>query len=281
MTAQPSPDLPRWSHWLPARRFCRQSTTIISSPHPLDRADQDAAFLDSSTLRILTWNIAKNNHDRRWEQDFDRLLRQYQPQLVFLQEVRLCATTHHLPALTEHCWSFAPNFLDRYHNAFSGVLTAAPVDAHDRQSILTTHHEPIARTPKTVLLTEYPIAGQRSTLLTVNAHLINFVDLAKFQAQLDSLERRMARHEGAIIFAGDFNTWSRSRARLVQQMTQRLGLEQAIFPALDTLKIKRFLLSPPLDYIFYRGFRQSSGKAKVVGNLTSSDHSPLLVELSC
>ncbi|MGI0493658.1 endonuclease/exonuclease/phosphatase family protein [Alkalinema pantanalense CENA528] len=299
--------------WLPSQRFCRQSTAIIdqptprifdpeavgeSEPSPPAALHQDStsstvigessAFTGSS-LRILNWNIAKNNHDLTWYRDFTRLLRTYQPHLVFLQEVRLCAHRRHLPALTELAWSFAPNFLDTYHNTYSGVLTAAPVRSAQRQSILTTHHEPIVGTPKVALCTEYAIApsGDHPTapspdrLLTVNAHLINFVELKKFQAQLETLEQRMADHDGPIVFSGDFNTWSRSRWHCLQRMTQRLGLTQAVFPMLDTLQIKRFLLSPPLDYVFYRGFRQTTATAQVIGSIHSSDHKPLLLELAC
>ncbi|OUC11797.1 MAG: hypothetical protein B0A82_26080 [Alkalinema sp. CACIAM 70d] len=250
---------------------------------------EESLALTGSSLRILNWNIAKNNHDLAWYRDFTTLLRTYQPHLVFLQEVRLCAQRRHFPALTELAWSFAPNFLDAYHNAYSGVLTAAPVPSAQRQAILTTHHEPIAKTPKVALCTEYAIApsGDQPThshpdrLLTVNAHLINFVELKKFQAQLDTLEQRMADHDGPIVFSGDFNTWSRSRWHCLQQMTQRLGLTQAVFPLLDALQIKRFFLSPPLDYVFYRGFRQTASMAKVIGNIHSSDHKPLLLELAC
>ena len=62
-------------------------------------------------------------------------------------------------------------------------------------------------------------------------------------------------------------------------MTSKLGLTPVAFPAIEALKIKRFLLSPPLDYIFYRGLRQKTASAKVIDNISSSDHNPLLVEL--
>ncbi|WP_190575308.1 endonuclease/exonuclease/phosphatase family protein [Alkalinema sp. FACHB-956] len=310
--------------WLPSQRFCRQSTAIIDQPALLqprsrklqsnpsaasvstsmDTASTDTASntasldevswveppaLVGSSLRILNWNIAKNNHDLAWYRDFTTLLRTHRPHLVFLQEVRLCAQRRHLPALTELAWSFAPNFLDTYHQTYSGVLTAGVVQCTRRQSILTDHHEPIAKTPKVALCTEYAIApsGDQPThsrpdrLLTVNAHLINFVELKKFQAQLDTLEQRMADHDGLIVFSGDFNTWSRSRWHCLQRMTQRLGLTQAVFPSWDTGQIKRFLLSPPLDYVFYRGFHQTTTTAKVIGSITSSDHKPLLLELTC
>ncbi len=61
-------------------------------------------------------------------------------------------------------------------------------------------------------------------------------------------------------------------------MATRLGLTAVSFTPRETKKIKRFLLSPPLDYIFYRGFKQKPLSSKVIDNISSSDHNPLLVE---
>ena len=97
--------------------------------------------------------------------------------------------------------------------------------------------------------------------------------------QLHEIEAIIAQHQGAVIFSGDFNTWTRSRALLLLQMTAKLGLTPVTFPLLEALKIKRFLLSPPLDYIFYRGFKQKTASAMVIDKISSSDHNPLLVEL--
>jgi endonuclease/exonuclease/phosphatase (EEP) superfamily protein YafD len=83
-----------------------------------------------------------------------------------------------------------------------------------------------------------------------------------------------------VIFAGDFNTWHQSRWELLAQMTDRLGLQPVTFAANEQQKIKRFLNSPPLDYIFSRGFRSRPLSAKVVKGTRSSDHKPLIVELA-
>jgi endonuclease/exonuclease/phosphatase (EEP) superfamily protein YafD len=91
------------------------------------------------------------------------------------------------------------------------------------------------------------------------------------------LEQLLQRHSGPILFAGDFNTWSQSRHRLVTSAAARLGLTSAFF-ADDSQKIKRFLFSPPLDYIFYKGLAERWGKTCVLGGVTSSDHKPLLAE---
>ena len=101
----------------------------------------------------------------------------------------------------------------------------------------------------------------------------------KFKAQLQEIESVLDKHQRAIILAGDFNTWNKSRWQILSQMAARLNLTPVSFTAEDTKKIKSFLLSPPLDYIFYRGFVPKPNTAKVIDNIFSSGHNPLFVEL--
>lgn len=253
---------------LPSYRFIRTDETVLHRSH-------QASPLNEKAIRVLNWNIAKNNHDRSWQKDFDDILDRYQPDLIFLQEVRLCTQLKHFE-LAELGWSFAPNFIDTYHNIYSGVLTASRASCVNRRAVVTEHFEPVSNTPKVSLVTEHPLA--QGTLLTINSHLINFVDLAKFKTQLHELETAIAAHSGAIIFSGDFNTWNRSRWQLLDKMTRRLGLLRAQFSASDAQNIKRFLMSPPLDHIFYRGMRQNYLQARVLDHIHSSDHKPMLVE---
>lgn len=229
----------------------------------------------------MNWNIAKNNHASEWSAEFSAILEEYDPDLVVLQEVRLTEDAKLVGGLAEMSWSYAPNFVDAFHNSFSGILTAAKAKHVNRRSILTHHYEPITNTPKVSLVTECSLPHTHQTLLIVNTHVINFVDLKKFQAQLHKLEQIIATHEGPVILSGDFNTWNQRRGLLLQGVAARLGLRQVSFSPYDHLKIKRFLLSPPLDYIFYRGLQEKPLTAKVLDHVSSSDHKPLLVELVC
>jgi endonuclease/exonuclease/phosphatase (EEP) superfamily protein YafD len=259
---------------LPSARFIPVEETVIHRSHP------NSVFLDRNTIRVLNWNIAKNNHDRTWLADFTAILTRYRPTLIFLQEVRMCAEAKHLTELAEMGWSFAPNFMDAHHNIYAGVATAAKASCLTRKALLTEYYEPVSKTPKVSLIAEYQLTEASQTLLTINSHLINFVDLAKFKAQLFQIERAISTHAGPVIFSGDFNTWSRSRFSLLSKMATRLGLTQAVFSQTDTRNIKRFLFSPPLDHIFYRGLRQNFIHARVLEQFDSSDHKPMIVEFS-
>ena len=47
--------------------------------------------------------------------------------------------------------------------------------------------EPLLRTPKATLVTEYALAGRQDTLLVINIHAVNFtLGLGAFEAQLGS-----------------------------------------------------------------------------------------------
>jgi endonuclease/exonuclease/phosphatase (EEP) superfamily protein YafD len=254
---------------LPPYRYVRTDETLIH------RAHHQIFPLNETAIRVLNWNIAKNNEDRDWQTDFDWILDRYCPDLIFLQEFSLCARSKNFK-LAELSWSFAPNFIDQYHNIYAGVLTASRAACVTHRAVMTEHFEPVSKTPKVSLVTEHPFA--QGTLLTINSHLINFVDLVKFRAQLHELETAIAAHSGAIIFSGDFNTWNRSRLQSLDQMAHRLGLTRAQFPATEAQNLKRFLMSPPLDHIFYRGLQQNNLHARVLGDIHSSDHKPMLVE---
>lgn len=255
----------------PTHRFGRVAETTIEQIHPLP------ATLNKNSIKVLSWNIAKNNYSNQWREDFLSIIQQYQPDKIFLQEVRLCALKQQIPELASMGWIFAPNLIDNLHNTYSGVLTATISDRLYSQAIITQHQEPVTKTPKVSLFVEYAL-DDGQTLLAVNTHLINFVETSKFQAQIQAIAAVIAQHQGAVILSGDFNTWNLPRWLLLLDMTAKLGLTPVAFSWMEAQKIKRFLLSPPLDYIFYRGLKQKSANAKVIDNLTSSDHNPLLVE---
>ncbi len=258
----------------PTHRFGKVTETTIEKVLSRPSAGK------GNSIKVLSWNIAKNNRERQWSADFLAIVAQHQPDKIFLQEVRLCALERQIPELESMGWSFAPNLIDTFDNTYSGVLTATKADRLGSQAKITQHQEPVTKTPKVSLFVEYSLGNECPTLLAVNTHLINFVETSKFQAQLQEIEAIISPHQGAVIFSGDFNTWNRRRWLRLLQMTNRLGLTPVTFPAIEAQKIKRFLFSPPLDYIFYRGFRQKTASAKVIDNISSSDHNPLLVELS-
>lgn len=245
-----------------------------------DRPTHQQIHLDTGSIKILSWNVARTNHRQSWAEDYQIILEQHQPDLIFLQEVRLDVASEEISALSHMGWHFAPNFLNAVNRSYSGLLTAAHTNPKSSHTLLTEHVEPVANTPKVALFTTYDLPQSSETLLTANIHAINFVRLGKFQAQLQAIAARLLQHTGPILFSGDFNTWNRARWHSLQATTNALSLKSVIFPPASQKHLKRFLLSPPLDHIFYRGFSQEPFSATVIDTLNSSDHNPLLVELT-
>lgn len=233
--------------------------------------------LDGSSIRVLNWNIAKNNHLPQWQQDFRHITQRYAPNLMFLQEARLINQQPPIPH-SQTGWHFAPNFQTPLQQAHFGVLTATETDALRWQSVLTEHFEPFFNIPKVALITEYALAGTDETLMGVNMHGINFVSTAKFEAQLYQLETAIAHHQGPIILSGDFNTWHFGRMDLLTEVATRLKLKPVEFADEHEQHRKRFFFSHPLDHIFYRELTVIPGSATVIPGLTSSDHAPMMVE---
>ena len=134
--------------------------------------------------------------------------------------------------------------------------------------------EPWLRIPKVALYTAHPLAGRRQRLLLANLLGINFsVGTAEFKAQLRQAEAVVASHHGPLIVAGDFNTWSAERARLLTSLTTRLGLQPVEFN--DGHRIR--VWNHPLDHVFYRGLRVLSATST---EQPESDHNPLLVRFA-
>ncbi|MDZ7957223.1 MAG: endonuclease/exonuclease/phosphatase family protein [Aulosira sp. DedQUE10] len=260
--------------FVPSHRFLRTQESTIDSSHVTQTA------INIKSIKVLNWNIAKKNSDKTWLQDFFNILEEYQPDLIFLQEFRLDIDAQKVAELINMSWNFAPNFIDAHHQTYAGILTAAKISPVNKRAMITKHYEPIIKTPKVSLMTEYPLSNNKDSLLTINSHLINFVNISKFKTQLQELELALSAHHGPIIFAGDFNTWSRKRALLLYKAATSLGLIPVAFAPHQSKKIKRFLLSPPLDYIFYRGLNEQKASAKVLEHICSSDHKPLLAEFS-
>ena len=262
-----------FTKWNPIDRFKQVPEVIIHN----DYSGSSGSNRDS--IKILNWNIAKNNYVPNWSKDFLAIIDRYRPDKIFLQEVRLRADLREIAELAHMGWAFVPNFIDTHSNTYSGILIASQGDRISKQAIITQHYEPVINTPKVSLFAKYSLKDRDRSLLTVNTHLINFVGLGKFKAQLQEIESVLDKHQGAIILAGDFNAWNKYRWLILSQMAEKLNLTPISFSAEDTKKIKSFLLSPPLDYIFYRGFAPKPNTAKVIDNISSSDHYPLFVEL--
>lgn len=243
-----------------------QCGNALIAAAPANATSRGNAAVDPAAIRLLVWNIHKQE-DRGWEADLARLAHAHD--ILLLQEVTLQAPLQAILRDAGLRWILASSFI--YREADVGVLTAARVAplATCTQRII----EPIARLPKSAVITWLPLAGTAETLAIANVHAINFtLTLADYRAQLDALAEVLSQHRGPVVLAGDFNTWSAARTAELEALAQRLNLRAVSF--VDDRR-SRFL-GRPVDHVFVRELTVVSAGAEPV---TSSDHNPVDVVL--
>jgi endonuclease/exonuclease/phosphatase (EEP) superfamily protein YafD len=222
---------------------------------------KDAQKLDGSHIHLLNWNTQKHGH-HSLHADLVRF--SDEADLILLQEA--VVDTDHLRAVDGGFhWVFAPGY--RKSGTTTGVMTASRVAPIGYCKLAST--EPWLGSPKATSVTRYALSGRDDTLLVINLHLINFtVGVAAMEQQLRAALDFATAHEGPVIVSGDFNTWSKKRARIVAGELSNEGLQPVRFP--DDGRTRIF--GRPVDHIFVRGLRATSADTYAVG---SSDHNPL------
>jgi endonuclease/exonuclease/phosphatase (EEP) superfamily protein YafD len=225
--------------------------------------DKAAPELDSDRIRLVSWNV-KKGLSPLWHEDFSAL--SADQDLVLVQE----AVWHPDSSFGEHHWAFAPGY--RNGKLLSGVMTYSHSEPLAQCNLISW--EPWLGTPKATNITEYGLTGTDQTMLVVNIHAINFtLGVAAFRKQLEQIRPVLAGHPGPIILSGDFNTWRKKRADILETFADEFGLESVDF-ADDHRKV---FFGQPLDHIYVRGLQIGASDTP---QLESSDHNPLLVEFS-
>jgi endonuclease/exonuclease/phosphatase (EEP) superfamily protein YafD len=226
----------------------------------------DGPALDPAAIRILTWNVHKQS-DAGWARDLTAFAAGND--LLLLQEVVLDAPLRDVVEGEGMHWVMASSFMRDEHDI--GVLTStrtAPLASCTERVV-----EPLIRLPKSAVITWFRLAGRDDTLAVANVHAINFtLDLASYRAQLMALADALAAHRGPLVLAGDLNTWTASRARVMRDVAARLGLTE-VKPCEDR---RSLFFGRQLDHIYVRGLVPVAAEALPV---RSSDHNPLRATL--
>ena len=262
--------------------FLMTSCSLVPIRHEifLSGNKYSRSFIDDSSIKVLNWNIHKEGNKDTWRSDFSYIATQKRPDIVLFQEVRLGEELkNELNNFIQMGWEFSPNIFETEHDAYSGVLTASHSRPIAVDALISNGLEPIADTPKTVLMTKYILNPSRNVLLVVNVHGINFrIGLGEFKKQMSSITNTVAQHNGPVIMSGDFNTWNQSRLDYLFSSAEKVGLRAVNF-ASEGKKIKS-AFGNPLDHIFFRKDQLEiiTGSQDVLENIDSSDHKALFVE---
>jgi endonuclease/exonuclease/phosphatase (EEP) superfamily protein YafD len=217
--------------------------------------------LKPESIEILNWNIAKGIH-RGWQQDLRTFSRN--KQIVLIQEARLGPELEAAFAPEQH-FSFSQGYCTALHT--TGVLTASASPAASHHRFKTA--EPLLRTPKALLVTEYKLEDCPLTLLVANIHAVNFsLGMRSFTHQLQNLHRLLKHHHGPLIVSGDFNTWHRKRMSHLDEMIADLQMSSIDYDA----DHRKRAFGHHIDHIFFRGLHLRSAATHRV---FSSDHNPM------
>ncbi|MGE4073019.1 MAG: endonuclease/exonuclease/phosphatase family protein [Lysobacterales bacterium] len=231
-------------------------------PEVLSNDRDSVGSINGDEIRVLVWNVQKGSSDQ-WIDDFRAMA--VDSDLVLLQEAQLhpgfaAGLSDMLRWDMVKAWQLA--------GVPTGVMTASNATPLSVRAL--EKREPLLRTDKSALLTEYRLAGSELTLLVANVHAINFTaDTGAFRLQLTAIAELVNEHEGPVIFSGDFNTWRQARRVIVNQITKSLGLREVRFRG-----PRKQFGSYVLDRMYYRGLDLLTSR---VPSLDSSDHNPLRV----
>ncbi len=222
----------------------------------------------SSEIAILVWNTHKGEAGNAWAEDLRKLADG--KQLVLLQEgMNDSFMPKVLESISQMGWLMAQNFYLQNSQNSTGIITGHMQNPSSAQFQRTKDLEPLVETPKLILITTY-VMESGEPLLVANIHGINFTGLAPFIRQIDEIIARIKHWQGKVIFAGDFNTWSKERTNYLISRTKEVGLNEVPIHRAKGLV---------LDHIFVRGC--SILQAQAHDEINSSDHKPLTANLDC
>jgi endonuclease/exonuclease/phosphatase (EEP) superfamily protein YafD len=184
-----------------------------------------------------------------------------------IQEANLVDNLKSLLDSEHPYWTLNDAF--HYRDRATGVLTASRVRPVYTCGQRTA--EPFIRLPKTSLLSYYPVEGMNENLLIANIHGINFtLGVGVYREQIEKLYDVMKYHQGPIVLAGDFNTWSDARMEVVDDLAQRLSLKSLDY----TSHNRTIVFGNAIDHVYFRGLVPLEHDTWYV---TSSDHNPTRV----
>lgn len=225
-------------------------------------------FLDPAKINLLIWNTHKGQEDG-WLEEFERL--SVGQDLLVLQEAYLKDGLRDFLLGQTLSWNLATTFM-RYR-VETGVMTASPVAP--ASACVQRTMEPLLSLPKSTLISRYPIKGSHETLLVGNIHAVNFtLGTAAFRSQLDRLASELDEHEGPMIVAGDFNSWSESRLSVLEEvLVEKRSMRQVAFAE----KNPREIFGHAVDRVYYHGLTVAASR---VLEANTSDHAPIWVQFT-
>lgn len=251
--------------------FAKQFSLIHESQaHESFGSTRDWAF-DPDSIKVMVWNLKKGQ-----EPNLDRDLKYYgqdRDLFIFSEGYLSPLMTGIFNSFEDFRWDMGVAFLyKKDNNTKTGTVIGSKVQPTSISVRHTADLEPFILTPKALTMGKYPIAGTNKELLVISVHAINVVTPNAFERHMQLAKEEMIKHDGPIIFAGDFNTNLAKKVKFLKKMTTDLGMQSVEFK--DDKRMKSF--GQIIDYIFVRNLYPKN--SKVLGHLKSSDHKAMMAD---
>lgn len=237
---------------------------VPSTLHHQSCQKECKAYL-ADTFGLLCWNVHKNNRKRQFSAYLQKEIKKKGIDLLLFQE----ASFKNGSACTLDNFSYDAAANLEIQAKFYGVLTASRVQSSYAKAYLSEGKEVFIGPHKSILLTSY-LFKDGSKVLVLNVHAINFRENARYNKELERFFDFIKSYEGALIIAGDFNSWNMKRKENLYRNVHKLKMETVSFGS--SLDVKSFL-GNHLDFIFYKGLEVID--ASVAKAERYSDHNPL------
>lgn len=248
---------------------------------PLIRFGKSSASMLPRQFALLNWNIYKCRREN-FAQTYGDLAKD--ADLIILQE----ATTRSQRKTGRSMafgWQrqgveFQMVAVLKYEDGYAGVATGSTAMPVEVIPLPSSGHEPCVSFGKSSIVTRYRLAGSRETLLVANTHGLNLAGKAifsqrPFDQQMQQLHEVLGRHDGPILWAGDFNTHDTAKTLALKTVTDSLRLRR--LPVRDSRRLMHSLAGLEIDHVYVRGLH---AEAEVPEHHAASDHAPIWVELS-
>ncbi|MGE3608424.1 MAG: endonuclease/exonuclease/phosphatase family protein [Bacteriovoracaceae bacterium] len=234
-----------------------------------------AQNLNPNSIKVFCWNIKKAEMPA-WQNEFKKYGNA--SDLILIQEAyRNQLFNQTIQSFEDMRWDMAVSFLYRKdHNTASGTMIGSKVEPTEVLVKQTVDFEPVVHTPKTMTIAKYPIEGLNSELLVISIHGINITRFETFKRHLDQAKVEILKHDGPILFAGDFNSRTKQRIHYMIGLTTELKLKPIEFKNGNQRMAWKFT-NNYLDWGFTRGLKVK--QAEVITSSIGSDHKPLRFEL--
>lgn len=224
-----------------------------------------------SELTLCVWNVWKQSGGKSFEFEFKHLTAEAdlflgQEALITREALSLFARP---PFEVIHAATYR-----RMDGCRDGVITlsTSPTVVPPKRIISATA-EPLLRTTKAALLTYYYMGDvSKSLLAVVNFHSTLLRRPKTAHQEILRIIEHLESHEGPVIFAGDFNTFSKAHFREMEKALKLLGIIHILPKEEPRKRLAR------LDQLFVRGLEVTS--LHVDTSFKHSDHFPLICKLS-